>query len=126
MSTFTLHRQVEYADTDMAGIVHFSSYFLYMEAAEHAFMRSLGVAMFETAGSSRIGWPRGSCAFEYRAPLRFDDEFDVRMRFQKIGSASVTLRAEIVRGGQVCAIGKTTNVCCRMRKNGQIYAVAIP
>ena len=35
-------RRVEFAETDMAGQVHFSNFFRYMEAAEHAFFRSLG------------------------------------------------------------------------------------
>ena len=34
-------RMVEFADTDMAGIVHFSRYFRYVEEAEHAFLRSV-------------------------------------------------------------------------------------
>ncbi|MDB6148705.1 MAG: thioesterase superfamily protein, partial [Chthoniobacter sp.] len=34
---FKLLRRVEFAETDMAGIVHFSNFFRMMEAAEHAF-----------------------------------------------------------------------------------------
>ena len=33
---FRLVRQVEFSETDMAGIVHYSNFFRYMEAAEHA------------------------------------------------------------------------------------------
>ena len=39
---FTHQRQVEFAETDMAGIVHFANFFRWMESAEHAFLRSLG------------------------------------------------------------------------------------
>jgi YbgC/YbaW family acyl-CoA thioester hydrolase len=39
-----IHR-VEFTDTDMAGIVHFSSFFRYMEVTEHAFFRSLGFSI---------------------------------------------------------------------------------
>ena len=45
---FTLTRRVEFSETDMAGIVHFSNFFRFMESAEHAFFRSLG---FSVAGS---------------------------------------------------------------------------
>ena len=36
---FMMQRRVELADTDMAGIVHFSAYFRYAETAEHEFFR---------------------------------------------------------------------------------------
>ena len=39
---FKLTRRIEFAETDMAGIVHFSNFFRMMEATEHAFFRSLG------------------------------------------------------------------------------------
>ena len=38
---FRTKRRVEFADTDMAGIIHFTSLFRYMEETEHAFFRSL-------------------------------------------------------------------------------------
>ena len=40
--SFSMTRSVTFAETDMAGILHFSNYFRYMEEAEHAFFRSLG------------------------------------------------------------------------------------
>ena len=39
---FKLTRRIEFAETDMAGIVHFANFFRMMEATEHAFFRSLG------------------------------------------------------------------------------------
>jgi acyl-CoA thioesterase FadM len=40
--TFSINRRVQFAETDMAGIVHFSNYFRWMEEVEHAFFRSVG------------------------------------------------------------------------------------
>ena len=39
---FKQTRRVEFSDTDMAGIMHFSNFFHFMEATEAAFLRSLG------------------------------------------------------------------------------------
>ena len=39
---FKLTRQVEFSETDMAGIMHFSNFFRFMEAAEHAFFSVFG------------------------------------------------------------------------------------
>ena len=42
-TTYTMQRRVEFSDTDMAGIAHFTNYFRYMEEAEHAFLRDRGL-----------------------------------------------------------------------------------
>ncbi|MEQ2009187.1 MAG: acyl-CoA thioesterase, partial [Limisphaerales bacterium] len=44
-SEFKALRRVEFSETDMAGIVHYSNFFKYMETAEHAFFRSLGFSI---------------------------------------------------------------------------------
>ena len=64
---FRVARRVEFHDTDMAGIVHFSNFFRYMEFAEVEFLRSKGlsVAWVELNGE-RIGFPRVSAACDYR------------------------------------------------------------
>ena len=42
---FRTTRRVEFADTDMAGIVHFANFFRYMEAAEVEFLRARGLSV---------------------------------------------------------------------------------
>ena len=54
---YAIVREVEFADTDMAGIMHFSNFFRYMEAAEHGFFRSLGFSIHRS-GPDPLGWPR--------------------------------------------------------------------
>ena len=46
-SDFTYFRRVEFSDTDTAGLIHFSAMLKYMEEAEHAFYRSLGLSGYE-------------------------------------------------------------------------------
>ena len=55
---FATTRRVEFADTDMAGIVHFSNYLRYMEMAEHDFLRSIGFSVNGTIEGRHVGWPR--------------------------------------------------------------------
>ncbi len=72
---FKLTRQVEFSDTDMAGIMHFSNFFRFMEVAEHAFFRSLGTSI-HTAGSD-LGWPRVHAGCDFKYPLRFEDVVEI-------------------------------------------------
>ena len=61
---FRILRRVEFSETDMAGIVHYSNFFRYMESAEHAFFRSLGLSVVDrpehAPEGERVGWPRVS------------------------------------------------------------------
>jgi acyl-CoA thioester hydrolase len=68
-SEFRYQRRVQFAETDLAGIVHFSTMFRYMEEAEHALWRSCGLTIAERGSS--LGWPRLNAALEFRHPLRF-------------------------------------------------------
>ena len=45
ISIFKTKRRVEFADTDLAGIVHFAMFFKYMEEAEHQFWRSVDLSV---------------------------------------------------------------------------------
>src|SRR5436190_18049292 len=83
-----IHR-VEFADTDMAGLVHFSSYFRYMEVTEHAFIRSLGfsIVMWE---QFKVGWPRVHVECDFTGPVRFEDELEVHLRVREKKEKSLT------------------------------------
>jgi YbgC/YbaW family acyl-CoA thioester hydrolase len=76
-STFRDRRRIEFYETDMAGIVHFSNFFRFMESAEHAFFRSLGLALHEDHDSHMSGWARVKARCEYRLPLRYMDEVEI-------------------------------------------------
>ncbi len=83
MSSRYFHRcRVCFADTDLAGIAHFSNFFRWMEEAEHAFYRSLGLSVHplqQGASDTSTGWPRLKASAEYRQPLRFEEEFEVEL-----------------------------------------------
>jgi 4-hydroxybenzoyl-CoA thioesterase/acyl-CoA thioester hydrolase len=110
--TYDYRRRVEFRDTDMAGIVHFSMYFAYMEEAEHDFLRSLGFGVFATGESGTVSWPRVSAHCDFRAALKFGDSVDIAVRVLRIGSKSVTYQFEFFRGETKIADGKVTAVCC--------------
>lgn len=112
-SEFTITRTVEFAETDMAGIMHFSNYFRWMEACETAFCRSLGLPLLTFMPGQVAGWPRVNVGCEYRAPLRFGDTVEVRLLVRKIGSSSITYAFQFRRSGVLVARGELTAVHAR-------------
>ena len=123
---FTLSRRVEFSDTDMAGIVHFTAFFRYMETAEHEMFRSLGLSLIESKKHPHLGWPRVSCGFEFRSPLRFGDAIEVRIGVTLISEKSITYEADVVRDDKVVARGRSTSACCEVGPGTQMRPVPIP
>ena len=124
MTEFVHRRRVEFAETDMAGIVHFSMIFRYMEEAEHALWRAAGLSI--APRGSDLGWPRVSAACEFRNPLRFEEEFEVRVRIAATKTRSIEYEFTIVRGDTVIAVGTMTSVCVKKSADGTMKATELP
>jgi acyl-CoA thioester hydrolase len=122
---FTLHRRVQFVETDMAGIAHFSNYFRWMEEVEHAFFRSLGMSVIMRHGDGEITWPRVLVSCDYSGPVRFEDELDLRLRVVKVGGKSLVFQVDVMKGGERVALGKMTSVCCTI-VDGTMRSVTIP
>lgn len=90
---FRFTRRVEFSETDMAGIVHFSNYFRYLESAEHAFFRSLGLSVHEADETSMRGWARVRASCDYAAPLKYDEQFEIHLAVARVGERSLEYAA---------------------------------
>ncbi|MEP0846662.1 MAG: acyl-CoA thioesterase [Phycisphaerae bacterium] len=126
---FTIRRTVQFSETDMAGVMHFSNYLRWMEDAEHAFWRSLGLSVHDACrgeGGGLISWPRVAVNCQYSSPARFEDELELTVRPVKLGAKSLTFEIEFRRGAARVALGTTTAVCCRVEPGGAFQAIAIP
>src|SRR5438309_7104155 len=99
MKPFRASRIVEFSETDMAGIVHFANFFRYMESAECAFLRSLGLGVKIHWEGQALGFPRVAASCDYLTPARFEDVLDVEVATTRIGEKSVTYGFDFARRG---------------------------
>lgn len=83
-------RLVEFADTDMAGIVHFANFFRYMEETEHAFLRSLGLSVHAREEGRTWGLPRVHADCDFSSPLRYQDRVEIHLRVREKKTKSLT------------------------------------
>jgi YbgC/YbaW family acyl-CoA thioester hydrolase len=111
---FRTTRRIEFADTDMAGIVHFANFFRFMEAAEVEFLRSRGLSVALPWEGKRLGFPRVAASCDYRKPARFEDLLDVAVHIDRIGRKSVTYGFVFSLAKETIAQGQVTSVCCRV------------
>lgn len=121
----TSHR-VEFRDTDAAGIMHFSTFLTYMEESEHEFLRSLGLSVMPgEMDGIHVSWPRVSVNCEYKAPLHFEETFEVHVSIAKLGTKSIQYQFDFLKQGESCAAGTLVAVCCRLDESG-MSAIEIP
>jgi len=127
---YRIVRDVEFSDTDMAGIMHFTNFFRFMEAAEHAFFRSLGLSIHPDDPDA-VHWPRVHAGMDFRYPLRFEDSVEIRLLVREKRERSLVYsfifrkvsgepQREVARGSLAVACIE------RDRATGAMKAVPIP
>jgi YbgC/YbaW family acyl-CoA thioester hydrolase len=124
---FTTTCRVQFVDTDMAGIAHFSNYYRYMEQAEAEFFRKHGENLVrKQPDGTNVGWPRVGTSCRYHAPAYYDDILDVKLFVHRRGVKSVTLNFEFWREETLLANGQMKTVYCRFAPGQPIESIEIP
>ena len=131
VSRFTHPRRVEFAETDMAGIVHFAQFYRYMEEAEHAFLRAAGLSVMDHKPDGTIlGWPRVSAKCGFKSPAFFGDSLDIEVSVQRIGVKSLTLDYTFTRDDDgsdtLIAEGTMKTVACTFTPDRTMTSVPVP
>jgi YbgC/YbaW family acyl-CoA thioester hydrolase len=131
---FKVQRRVEFSDTDMAGIMHYSNFFRFMETVEHAFFRSLGFSIAPRGASLKhphVGWPRVHASCDYHRPLRFEDVVEIHLLVAEKKSKAITYEIRFRKldacPSEEVARGRLTVVCVAYDEaRGAMKATHIP
>jgi YbgC/YbaW family acyl-CoA thioester hydrolase len=121
---FLYRRRVQFAETDLAGIAHFACFFRFMEEAEHALWRAAGLAIARAGEAT--GWPRLAAAFEFKAPLRFEDEFDVAVRIANVTARSLQYEFRLTKGDVHVGTGTITTAFVSKAPGEPMRALDLP
>lgn len=119
-------RHVQFADTDMAGVVHFPRFFYFMEECEHSFLRTLGGRVVMHSDEGLLSWPRVAVHCDYLKPVKLDDQLDIELRIARIGRSSIKYQFLFSIGEEAVATGSITAVCCVLPKEGGFKAIRLP
>lgn len=127
---FKATRRVEFAETDMAGIMHYSNFFRFMETVEHAFFRSLGFSVADRQANPPVGWPRVHVRCDFKQPLFFEDEVELHLLVREKKSKALTyeIRFRKLNANPVIEVarGFLTAVCVTRQADGSMRAATIP
>jgi len=121
---FRVSRRVQFSETDVAGIVHFSNFFRYFEDAEHALWRQAGLSIH--APGAPVGWPRVAAACTYHQALKFEQEFDVVVRISEISRRTISYSGEITSRGNKIASATWKIASVTKLPDGTMRSAEIP
>lgn len=130
-ASFSLTRQVEFHETDAAGLMHFSNFYRWMEVCEHAWFRSLGLPMMSTTPEGvRLGWPRREAACTFLRPLRCGDVVRITGTVTDVGASQLgyAFVFEKDRGGRWTEVahGRMATVHVSQDSTGRMEAAPMP
>ena len=125
---FLYRHRIRFADTDMAGIVHFSNYFRFMEIAEHEFLRSLKLSVHSKIDDQHVSWARVRAECSYLAPSKFEDELEIHLMVREKTKKSITYDFRICKEDSLLvAQGSVTVVCVAIDSaTGKMSSISIP
>lgn len=112
---------IYWADTDAAGIAHFTSFLRLVERAEEDFYRENGVLHYHAMA------PRRELCITYTAPLRRGDEATVELWLDEARTRAIRYRFRIINEtlGKISAEGYLAFTCVTT-ESGQLKAVECP
>ena len=126
----TSTRKIEFSETDMAGLVHFSNFFRYMETAERDFFQEVGLDLISSKPGELVGWPRVRAECKFSAPLRFGDTIDIHLAVKAVKDRSIDYQFRIYRrnpDGSYTHAGKghMSTVFTELTESGELSAIPL-
>jgi acyl-CoA thioester hydrolase len=107
----------------MQNVVYYANYLLYAEVGRVAYLRELGL-LYGDMVTKGLDFTIGEASVRYRAPLRFDDEFDIKVRVGEVRHSSWAFEYAVDRAdGLHCAEMTTVQV---MIDRSSLRATRIP
>src|SRR6516162_7598390 len=104
------HVRVYYEDTDFSGIVYHANYLRFMERGRTNYLRLLGAdhaALF----AQGLAFVVRSMRIEFLKPARMDDVLTIVTAPHEVRGASILLRQEVLRGGEVLIEAEVRVAC---------------
>ncbi len=92
---FSCAIRVRLSDCDTQGIAFNGSYLDFVEVAQAAYFRRLGIALYDPRGRRHFDTATVKATLEFISPARVDDVIEVGWRITRVGGSSLTARSVI-------------------------------
>ncbi|MCS7059381.1 MAG: acyl-CoA thioesterase [Meiothermus sp.] len=108
--TVRLPLTVRYAETDAMGVVHHSSYVVWLEAARVEWLERVGLPYPEVEAQG-LAFAVVELGLTYRRAARFGEVVEVEVWLAELASRTLSYRYRVWRGEALLAEGFTRHLC---------------
>ena len=107
MITYKYNTRVYYRDVDQMGIVYYTRYLEYFEAARTELLRSIGL---DVTSIEEMGYylPVISCHCDYKLSAKFDDELIIVTQIKELPRATLKIEYEVKNANNLLFAGGYT------------------
>ena len=116
---FSYRQRVRFGETDLQGVVYYANYLLFAEVGRVAYLREMGILYERDLVAHGVDFTIGEARVRYHAPLRFDDEYDIKVRVGQIRHSSWTFEYAIDRADGTHGADASTIQVMIDRKTGR-------
>jgi acyl-CoA thioester hydrolase len=109
---FAYTRKAQYHETDQMGIIHHANYVKWMEEARLAYLEKLGLG-YKQVESEQVFSPVVSVAVQYKSPVHFADEVEIKVSVKAYTAVKLELAYEF--------FNKTTQQVCSTASSGHCF-----
>ncbi len=102
--------RVRWAEVDLQKIVFNGHYLMYFDTAVAAYWRQMGMPYHEAMHALGGDLYVRKATLEYEASARYDDQLNIGMRLQRMGTRSMTLQACAFKGTRALVHGEIVYV----------------
>lgn len=122
-----LERRVEFSQTDAAGIMHFTTWFIFMEAAEAELFRRIGHPLIRHEDRRGFGFPRVDCQCRFKRPVAFDDLIRINLWIDSLEAGRIRYRFRFTNSsGKTCAEGTLVTASAIREADGTLKGAPLP
>lgn len=122
---FTHSLRVRFVECDPQGIVFNARYLEYFDVALTELWREAFGGYDAIMDAHGVDIVVAEVTVRYRAPLRFDDVFELRVTFGRLGTTSLLTTIAVERDGETVAEGEMRHVFTA-RDSGEKTAIPAP
>jgi acyl-CoA thioester hydrolase len=115
---FRYAQRVRYHECDPQGVVFNAWYLAYFDVGLTELWRQVGG--YEAMIADGTDMVVAEANLRYRAPLRFDDEFEVAIMVSRLGETSMTTQLALERNGEVVTEGELRHVFVTAREGEKV------
>ena len=105
--------RVYWEDTDAGGVVFYANYLKFFERARTEWLRSLGVSQLQLQREQGVIFVVAEATLRLARPARLDDALAATVAVEEVARASLRLRQQVWRDGDLLAEGLVRIGCVR-------------